>query len=162
MKIVDLAGWNKFIDSMYASWNHRNPVTYKNVEYFIADSNTTCIINVKTGKVAVAKCHPKDKCRWSSKVGFAVAWAKYLGKEIPKCGVRYFADDIRCLKFGTKLYIRERTDDGVIDGEGIYAGCTGAEICIYNPDRNFTYTVDVDDLYLNYKDTARIMVYLPI
>lgn len=162
MKIVDLAGWNKFITSMCDSWEHRNPMKYKYVESFLADSNTTCVLNTRTGKVAVAKCHPKDAHIWSSKTGYAVAWAKYLGKEIPKCGVRYFADEIRCLKFGTKLYVRERTDDGVIDGEGIYAGCTGAEICIYNPDRNFTYTVDIADLYPNVKDTARIMVYLPI
>ena len=161
MKIVDLADWNKFIDSMYASWHHRNPVTYKNIEYFIADSNTTCIINVKTGKVAVAKCHPKDRYKWSSKVGLAVAWAKYLGKEIPKCGTRYWVEIITGLDFGTKLYVREKLDCGkFVDHEMMYAGHGMDAIYLYDPDSEYTSEIPYDmiDTDNKYPDIA---IYLP-
>ena len=45
-------------------------------------SHTTVIINMKSGKTSFSKCHKCDTFHEST--GLGVAWARYIGEEIPK------------------------------------------------------------------------------
>ena len=45
-------------------------------------TRTVTIINLKNGKTSFSKCHNCDK--FNVYVGYGVAWAKYIGEEIPK------------------------------------------------------------------------------
>ena len=45
-------------------------------------SHTTVIINMKSGKTSFSKCHKCDTFHAST--GLGVAWARYIGEEIPK------------------------------------------------------------------------------
>lgn len=53
-----------------------NFVFYQNVE----DRRTT-IINIKTGRIGKAICNDSDK--FNRRMGWAIAWARYKGDEIP-------------------------------------------------------------------------------
>ena len=45
-------------------------------------SRTAVIINMKSGKTSFSKCHKCDTFHAST--GLGVAWARYIGEEIPK------------------------------------------------------------------------------
>lgn len=53
-----------------------NFVFYQNVE-----ERRTTIINVKTGRTGKAICNNNDK--FNRRMGYAIAWARYKGDEIP-------------------------------------------------------------------------------
>lgn len=50
------------------------------------------IINKHNGKVARSYCHPGDK--WDYTIGIAIAYAHYMGIEIPKIDKTYFIEDL--------------------------------------------------------------------
>lgn len=50
------------------------------------------IINKYNGKVARSYCHPDDK--WDYTIGIAIAYAHYMGVEIPKIDKTYFIEDL--------------------------------------------------------------------
>ena len=50
------------------------------------------IINKHNGKVARSYCHPEDK--WDYTIGIAIAYAHYMGVEIPKIDKTYFIEDL--------------------------------------------------------------------
>lgn len=45
-------------------------------------SRTTVIVNMKNGKTSFSKCHKCDT--FHAYIGLGVAWARYIGEEIPK------------------------------------------------------------------------------
>jgi hypothetical protein len=49
--------------------------------YQNAEERRTTIINVKTGRTGKAICHNNDK--FNRRMGWAIAWARYKGDEIP-------------------------------------------------------------------------------
>lgn len=50
------------------------------------------IINKHNGKVARSYCHPDDK--WDYTIGIAIAYAHYMGVEIPKIDKSFFIEDL--------------------------------------------------------------------
>lgn len=50
------------------------------------------IINKHNGKVARSYCHPDDK--WDYTIGIAIAYAHYMGVEVPKIDKTYFIEDL--------------------------------------------------------------------
>ena len=50
------------------------------------------IINKHNGKVARSYCHPEDK--WDYTIGIAIAYAHYMGVEIPKIDKCFFIEDL--------------------------------------------------------------------
>ena len=51
--------------------------------YLVSSSaRSAVIINMKSGRTSFAKCHILDK--FYGCIGIGVAWAKYIGEEIPK------------------------------------------------------------------------------
>lgn len=52
----------------------------------------TIIINRNNGKVARSYCHPDDK--WDLKTGVAVAYAHYMGIEVPQVEKSYFIENL--------------------------------------------------------------------
>lgn len=51
------------------------------VFYQNAEERRTTIINIKTGHIGKAICNSKDK--FDRKTGWAIAWARYRGNEVP-------------------------------------------------------------------------------
>jgi hypothetical protein len=50
------------------------------------------IINRSNGKIARSYCHPDDE--WDWKTGVAVAYASYMGIEVPQVEKSYFIEDL--------------------------------------------------------------------
>lgn len=117
MRVVSERMFYQWVDDLYTSWVQRDNKVYKNLEYHTVDANTVYIINKKTGKTAYAHAHPDDTP--DTRVGLAVAWARYRNMEIPKIG-RLVTDesDIFDLKwhdrvaFDDKEYIFKSRDVG--------------------------------------------------
>ena len=101
----------QWVNDMVKSYNNRS-VEFRNVRQLTLEESRltrrTIIMNVKTGKTAVAKCHKDD--HFSLSVGLAVAWAKYLNKPIPT-----IADcvDYKNLKFLDKFYV-SKADNAIL------------------------------------------------
>ena len=160
MKIVTLEEWNQFIQSYYDSWMDRDRTRYKNIDFFVSMHRCVILVNYKTGKTVTAKCHRKDE--FSTKTGTAIAWARYLGKEIPRLGTRIYTGDLQKLPFGTKLYVREKMDSGKFwDHEMTFAGFTGSSICLYDSDSKYTAPVSKNMFEIDKKD-PKIMAFLPL
>lgn len=160
MKIVTLGEWNQFINSMYDSWMNRDRTRYKNIDFFASMNRCIILANRKTGKTVMARCHRGDT--FDVRTGTAIAWAKYLGREIPKAGTIIHTGELQALPFGTKLYVREGTDNGKFwDHEVTFAGFTGSSICLYDPDSNYTEPVPKSMLEIGKKD-PNITVFLPL
>jgi hypothetical protein len=91
-----------WVKDMVTSYNNRGNA-FSNVRKLTLEESAitgkTIIMNIKTGKTSVAKCHKDDK--FSPLIGLAVAWAKYLNKPIP-----IIADCVtyKDLKFLDKFY----------------------------------------------------------
>lgn len=49
---------------------------------FVSPGRAVIIINLKNEKTSLSKCHPCDK--FDTCIGLGIAWARYLGEEIPK------------------------------------------------------------------------------
>lgn len=55
----------------------------KHIQYSVCrDDRCVVIFNAKTCKIASSRCHPSDT--FDSRIGIAVAFAKYIGSKIPK------------------------------------------------------------------------------
>lgn len=50
------------------------------------------IINKDNGKIARSYCHPGDEWDWET--GLAVAYARYMGIEVPKVDKSFFIEDL--------------------------------------------------------------------
>lgn len=118
MRIVSEKMFYQWVDDLYTSWVQRDKKVYKNLEYHTVDANTVYIINKKTGKTAFAHARPDDTP--DTRVGLAVAWARYRNMEIPKIGRLVDGEeDIFDLKywdrvvFDNKEYIFKSRDVGV-------------------------------------------------
>ena len=118
MRVVSERMFYQWVDDLYTSWVRRDKKVYKNLEHYTVDANTVYIINKKTGKTAYAHAHPDDTP--DTRVGLAVAWARYRKMEIPKIGRLVDGeDDIFDLKyldrivFDNKEYIFKSRDVGV-------------------------------------------------
>ena len=100
-----------WVNDMLKSYENKS-AEFRNVRKLtleeFRENKRTIIMNVKTGKTAVAKCHKDD--HFSLSVGLAVAWAKYLNKPIPT-----IADcvDYKNLKFLDKFYV-SKADNAIL------------------------------------------------
>ena len=52
------------------------------VQVVSPSNRTVTIINMKNRRASFSKCHDYDK--FDTYIGYGVAWAKYIGEEIPK------------------------------------------------------------------------------
>ena len=52
------------------------------VQVVSLSNRTVAIINMKNGRASFSKCHDDDK--FNTYIGYGVAWARYIGEEIPK------------------------------------------------------------------------------
>ena len=86
-KFVTEKEFNQWVRDMCNSYNNRGP-EFNNVRKLCLDDSgakgQTIIMNVKTGKTAIAKCHKDDE--YSPGIGLAVAWAKYRNIPVPIIG----------------------------------------------------------------------------
>lgn len=48
----------------------------------VSPERAVIIINLKNEKTGLSKCHPCDK--FNAHIGCGIAWARYLGEEVPK------------------------------------------------------------------------------
>ena len=75
-KFIDSCGTDNYLPLCNTTLVIGNFVFYQNEE----DRRTT-IINVKTGRTGKAICNDSDK--FNRGMGWAVAWARYRGEEVP-------------------------------------------------------------------------------
>lgn len=71
-------------------------------------SHTTVIINMKSGKTSFSKCHKCDTFHAST--GLGVAWARYIGEEIPK--ERKIINTSK-LKYGQRFSFMNRESENI-------------------------------------------------
>ena len=90
-------------------------------------SHTTVIINMKSGKTSFSKCRKCDTFHAST--GLGVAWARYIGEEIPKQAIQ---TTISKLTPGDKFYFSR----GNHDKKYYYIG--------YDPVHNASVFVSID------------------
>ena len=95
------------------------------VEVVSPSNRTVTIINMKSRKASFSKCHNYDK--FNTYIGYGVAWAKYIGEEIPK---QIVTIKISELNPGQKFIF---ADEVVAKGEFCYIG--------YNPVNNTSVAV---------------------
>lgn len=88
-------------------------------------SHTTVIINMKSGKTSFSKCHKCDT--FQASIGLGVAWARYIGEEIPK---QVTIVKISELTTGQKFAF---STEAKVKGEFYYIG--------HNPVNNFSIAV---------------------
>lgn len=91
-KYVTRQQFEKWVENYYQEFNMRDDF----VAYAFGAENTKhkgiIIINRENGKVARSCCHPDDT--WDWKTGVAVAYAHYMGIEVPQVEKSYFIEDL--------------------------------------------------------------------
>lgn len=87
-KYVTAQEFDKWVDKYYQEFRKGDNF----VLYAFGDETTTqrgiIIINRKSGKIARSYCHPEDV--WDYETGVAVAYAHYMGIEVPQVEKGYF------------------------------------------------------------------------
>lgn len=64
------------------------------------------LINVKNGKTARSYCHDDDE--WDTRIGVAVAYARYMGVEVPQVEKTYHASELigkEIMYHGKRIFI---------------------------------------------------------
>ena len=97
------------------------------VEVVSPSNRTVTIINMKNRRASFSKCHNDDK--FNTYIGYGVAWAKYIGEEIPK---QIVAIKISELNPGQKFTLANKVEVEV-KGEFYYIG--------HNPVKNTSVAV---------------------
>lgn len=83
MKTCTESEWNRFIDKWFTKCIYDFQSCDTTIDRLINRFEKTCIIvNKRTGRSAIARCCDCDE--FSSKIGLAIAYARYRGQEIPK------------------------------------------------------------------------------
>ena len=98
------------------------------VEVVSPSNRTVTIINMKNRRASFSKCHDYDK--FNTYIGYGVAWAKYIGEEIPK---EIVVIKISELNPGQKFILANEVE---AKGEFYYIG--------YNPVNNVSVAVHVN------------------
>lgn len=86
-------GFKSWVQDMYKSWCNRDKIAYGNLEWFIRGDKYFIIVNMKTGKTAVACRHRDDTPCFD--VALAVAWARYRGLNVPVIAYPCIIEDLR-------------------------------------------------------------------
>lgn len=77
--VLDFEKWALEKYNQFKKIQYSNP----NLVSVVSQSvRSVAIINTRNGRTGFSKCHPHDKFNIS--VGYAIAWARYLGEEVPK------------------------------------------------------------------------------
>ena len=98
-------------------------------------SHTTVIINMKSGKTSFSKCHKCDTFHAST--GLGVAWARYIGKEIPK---EIKIINTSKLKYGQRFSFMNREGENIfvakhpLNNRFIYSQLDGNTFAAWNQD----------------------------
>ena len=83
MKTCNEKEWDNFITKWIIKYVDDITNVDTHIERLVNKFERTCIIvNKKSGRTAIAKCHNLD--RSDSNVGLAIAYARYRGQEIPR------------------------------------------------------------------------------
>lgn len=134
--------FDSWVRDMCNSYNNRG-AEFVNVRKMTVDpcesKGRTIIINLKTGKTAVAKCHKDDE--FSPGIGLAVAWAKYKNIPIPVVAENV---DIKDLKFLDEFYM-SRSDDKKYQYIGIRHNAVGQCVIIREKDTQYIYEFTMSD-----------------
>lgn len=83
MKVCNKKQWDNFVKEwVNKAWDELTDANTK-WDYLVNRfERTVILVNKRTGKVSIAKCHPQDT--FTVREGIAVAFAKLHGVEIPK------------------------------------------------------------------------------
>jgi len=96
MRFMNEKDYNRWVEDMYLSFDHRrfngskgyitdgrfsNVFLMTSFEAHTPDTKRVIIMNIKTGKVAIARCSGNDE--FNLHEGIAIAWAKYRNMEVP-------------------------------------------------------------------------------
>ena len=98
-------------------------------------SHTTVIINMKSGKTSFSKCHKCDTFHAST--GLGVAWARYIGEEIPK---EIKIINTSKLKYGQRFSFMNREGENIfvtkhpLNNRFIYSRLDGNIFAAWNQD----------------------------
>lgn len=89
------------------------------------------IVNIDNGKVARSYCHPDDE--YDCKIGIAVAYAHYMGVEIPKVEKSYWIEELvgkevilpsEWSDIPTTVYVTPYKKEGGVVVVNRYTGCS--------------------------------------
>ena len=98
-------------------------------------SHTTVIVNMKSGKTSFSKCHKCDT--FHASIGLGVAWARYIGEEIPK--ERKIINTSK-LKYGQRFSFMNREGENIfvakhpLNNRFIYSRLDGNIFAAWNQD----------------------------
>lgn len=83
MKVCNKKQWDNFVKEWAnKAWDELTDANTKWYYLINRFERTVILVNRRTGKVFIAKCHPQDT--FTVHEGIAVAFAKLCGVEIPK------------------------------------------------------------------------------
>lgn len=133
MRFVTEKEFNNWINDMVKSYHNRGK-EFDNVRILTLDpaesNGRTIIMNLRTGKAVVAKCHKDDV--YTPKIGLAVAWAKYRNMEIP---IKASIVSIHDLEPGDEFYFRHNFSKSHIFLGFHSNGIEGDDVILYKDNR---------------------------
>lgn len=92
-KIMTEKGFDSWVRDMNASWETRDMSVFGNLDWFIRGGKYFIIVNIKTGKTAVACRHRDDTPCFD--VALAVAWARFRGLNVPVIAYPCIVEDLK-------------------------------------------------------------------
>lgn len=133
MRFVSELEYDRWIMDMYNSYQNRGK-EFINVRVLTLQereaTRRTIIMNIMTGRTAVAKCHKDDK--FSYTIGVAIAWAKYRNMEIP---IKANIVSIHDLEPGDEFYFRHNFSKSHIFLGFHSNGVEGDDVILYKDNR---------------------------
>ena len=91
-KYVNATEFVLWIDKYYQEFCNRDDFVAHAFGAETTKRHGVIIVNLRNGKIARSYCHPDDE--WDWKAGVAVAYANYMGVEIPKIDKCFFIEDL--------------------------------------------------------------------
>ena len=91
-KYVTAQAFEKWVERYYQEFQRRGDFVAYDFGTETTKRRGVIIVNRSNGKIARSYCHPDDE--WDWKAGVAIAYAHYMGIEIPKIDKMFFIEDL--------------------------------------------------------------------
>lgn len=91
-KYVTAQVFEKWVERYYQEFQRRGDFVAYDFGTETTKRRGVIIVNRSNGKIARSYCHPDDE--WDWKAGVAVAYANYMGIEVPQVEKSYFIKDL--------------------------------------------------------------------
>ena len=91
-KYVSAQEFDKWVERYYREFQRRGDFVAYDFGIETTKRRGIIIVNRNNGKIARSYCHPDDE--WDWKAGVAVAYANYMGIEVPQVEKGYFIKDL--------------------------------------------------------------------